>query len=215
MAAPHDWQRDLRYIADLFAAEDGALDKAYGDARAVPGRPSVSAAAGKALLLLTRAIGAGRALEIGAGAGYSGIWIARGLAPGGRLQTLEVSEQNAAACRENYAAAGVDDRIEILIGAALDVLPTLDPPYDLCFIDAVKREYPAYLDHALRLVQPGGLILADNVLWSGRVSDPDQHDDDTVAIREFNQRLAEDDRLASLVLPLGDGLSVSLVTAGR
>ncbi|MCA1727643.1 MAG: O-methyltransferase [Actinobacteria bacterium] len=211
MAAERDPRRDLEYIRALTAPQDDALTKAYADARSVGGRPSVSPESGRMLEVLTAAIGARRALEIGAGAGYSGIWIAKGLPAGGRLETIEISEENAKVCRENYAAAGVDERVEILMGAALDVLPGLGGPYDLCFIDAVKHEYPAYLDHALRLVRPGGIICADNVLWQGGVSNPEVADQDTAAVREFNRRIVEDPRHRSHVLPVGDGLSVSVV----
>lgn len=211
MAAQRDPERDLAYLRDLTASEDEILTKAYADARSVRGRPSISPESGRTLELLTAAIGARRALEIGAGAGYSGVWIARGLPPDGQLETIELSQGNAALCVENYSAAGVRDRVQVLLGAALEVLPDLEGPYDLCFIDAVKREYPAYLDHALRLVRPGGLICADNVLWQGGVSDPAVDDEDTNAVREFNRRIATEPRLRSIILPLGDGLSVSLV----
>jgi predicted O-methyltransferase YrrM len=211
MAAERDHERDLEYIRGLTATEDTALQKAYADARSVRGRPSVSPESGRTLEILAAAIGARRALEVGAGAGYSGIWIARGMGPEGRLETIELSQGNAEICVENYLAAGVRDRVAVLLGAALEVLPELEGPYDLCFIDAVKREYPQYLDHALRLVRPGGLICADNVLWQGGVSDPTVDDEDTRAVREFNRRIATDPRLLSHILPMGDGLSVSLV----
>jgi caffeoyl-CoA O-methyltransferase len=211
MASPRDAERDLAYVRGLTAVEDEPLRAAYADARSAPGRPSVSPESGRTLELLARLIGATRALEIGAGAGYSGIWIARGLAPGGRLETIELSEENAEVCRANYRAGGVEDRVHIHVGAALDVLPRLAGPYDLCFIDAVKTEYPAYLEHALNLVRPGGMICADNVLWQGLVSGPDAGDESTEAVRAFNRRIASDPALVSHVLPLGDGLSVSVV----
>ena len=214
MEAERDHRRDLEYLRRTMAGEDDALAKAYEDSRSVPGRPSVSPESGRMLFLLARLIRAERALEVGAGAGYSGIWIARGLARDGLLESIEISEENAAVCRQNYEAAGVADRVELRLGAALDVLPGLDGPYDLCFIDAVKSEYPAYLDHAVRLVRPGGVICGDNVLWQGKVSDERENDQETVAVREFNRRLAEDPALESHILPLGDGLSVSVVRSG-
>jgi predicted O-methyltransferase YrrM len=209
-----DAERDLDYIRALTAAEDQALRTAGRDARAVAGRPSVSPEAGRTLQLLTAATGVRRALEIGAGAGYSGIWIARGLRSDGRLETIELSEENAQVCRKNYAAAGVGGRVEIRLGAALEVLPTLKGPYDLCFIDAVKAEYPGYLGHAMRLVRPGGLICADNVLWQGTVWDPRATDDAVEGVRAFNRRIASSPKLLSHILSLGDGLSVSLVLGG-
>ncbi len=210
MESPRDHERDLAYIRDLLG-QDPVLERAYADARSVPGRPSISPEAGRLLEILVRLVGATRALEVGAGAGYSGIWIARGLAEGGRLETIELSEENAAVCRTNYEAAGVDEQVEIRLGAALDVLPGLEGPYDLCFMDAVKSEYPDYLDHARRLVRRGGLICADNVLWQGTVSDPSVREPSTDAVREFNRRIFEDPGLVSHVVPVGDGLSVSVV----
>jgi predicted O-methyltransferase YrrM len=210
MESPRDHARDLAYLRDLLG-HDPVLERAYADARSVPGRPSISPEAGRLLEILARLVAATRALEIGAGAGYSGIWIARGLTEGGRLETIELSEENAEVCRTNYEAAGVGDRVEIRLGAALDVLPGLDGPYDLCFMDAVKSEYPGYLDHARRLVRRGGLICADNVLWQGTVSDPSVREPSTDAVREFNRRIFEDPGLVSHIVPVGDGLSVSVV----
>ena len=98
-------------------------------------------------------------------------------------------------------------RVRAILGRALDVLPRLsDGGYDLVFIDAAKHEYPQYLDHALRLVQPGGVILADNVIWSGKVADPTVTDADTEGLRAFNRRIADDERLDSVILTVGDGL---------
>ena len=210
MEAPRDHERDLGYVRDRLG-HDPVLARAYADARSVPGRPSISPEAGRLLEVLVRLTGATRILEIGAGAGYSGIWIARGLAPSGRLETIELSEENADVCRANYEAAGVAGRVEILLGAALEVLPRLEGPYDLCFMDAVKSEYPSYLDHARRLVRPGGAICADNVLWQGTVSDPSVREPSTDAVREFNRRIFEDPGLVSNIVPVGDGLSVSIV----
>jgi predicted O-methyltransferase YrrM len=152
------------------------------------------------------------AVEVGSGAGYSGIWLARGLPPKSMLTTIEADPEHQRLAKASYEEAGVSNRIRAILGRALDVLPRLsDQGYDLAFIDARKDEYPQYLDHALRLVRPGGVILADNVLWSGRVADPKATDPDTQALRLYAKRVAEDERLQSTILTIGDGLAVSLV----
>ncbi|HZB58797.1 MAG TPA: O-methyltransferase, partial [Actinomycetota bacterium] len=139
-------------------------------------------------------------------------WIARGLVPKGILTTIEADPGHQRLAKETYEEAGVPSRIRAILGRALDVLPRLtDGGYDLAFLDAVKSEYPEYLEHALRLVRPGGVIIADNVLWSGRVADPKVTDPDTEGLRAYARRIAADDRLDSVILTVGDGLAVSRV----
>jgi predicted O-methyltransferase YrrM len=199
------------YLQELTAIEDEALRNARERA-SVGGMPPISADAGAFLNLVTRMTGALNAVEIGSGAGYSGIWIARGLAPKGILTTIEADPQHQRLAKESYQEAGVPSRVRSILGRALDVLPRLsDGGYDLAFIDAVKREYPDYLDHALRLVAPGGVILADNVIWSGRVADPKATDPDTEGLRTYARRIADDPRLHSVILTVGDGLALSWV----
>ena len=208
MAAPTDI---AAYLQQHTAVEDDAL-RAARDRAEVGGMPPVSADAGAVLRLVTRITGAMNAVEIGSGGGYSGIWIARGLAPRGILTTIEADPDHHRRARESYQEAGIPSRVRAILGRALDVLPRLsDGGYDLVFIDAAKHEYPQYLDHALRLVQPGGVILADNVIWSGKVADPTVTDADTEGLRAFNRRIADDERLDSVILTVGDGLSLSWV----
>src|SRR5262249_34339800 len=147
--------------------------------------------------------------------GYSAIWMARALPPDpvGHLDTVEIEELHASAAETHLREAGLADRVTVHRGAALEVIEGFDGPYDAMFIDAVKTEYPAYLDEGLRLVRPGGLILADNVHWSGRVADPLVTDDGTEALREYLRRIASDARLLSTVISAGDGLAVSVVRA--
>ncbi len=152
-----------------------------------------------------------RALEVGTLYGYSALWILEGLGDAGVVDTLEFDDEHADVAEANAAKAGAADRFQVHRGPALDTLPTLEGPYDLVFLDAAKEEYGAYLDHALRVSRPGTLIAADNVLWHGRVWDPEDMEPSTEAIREFNQRLREEDRLVSTLLPMGDGLSLSVV----
>jgi predicted O-methyltransferase YrrM len=200
-----------KYLLELTAIEDDAL-RAARERASAGGMPPVSADTGALLTLVARMTGAMNAVEVGSGGGYSGIWLARGLADGGTLTTIEADSQHQRLAKESYREAGVSSRVRSILGRALDVLPRLsDGGYDLVFIDAVKDEYPDYLDHALRLVAPGGVILADNVLWSGRIADPTATDPATEGLRTYNRRIAEDERLHSVILTIGDGLALSWV----
>jgi predicted O-methyltransferase YrrM len=199
------------YLSDLTAGEDDALRHARERA-AAGGMPPVSADTGAFLRVAASWTDAQAAVEMGSGAGYSGIWLARGLPPRATLTTIEADPEHQRLAKASYEEAGVSNRIRAILGRALDVLPRLsDQGYDLAFIDARKDEYPQYLEHALRLVRPGGVILADNVLWSGRVADPRAADADTEALRLYARRAAEDSRLETTILTIGDGLAVSLV----
>ncbi|HYY79144.1 MAG TPA: O-methyltransferase [Actinomycetes bacterium] len=199
------------YLAELTVVEDDVLRHAR-DRAAAGGMPPVSADAGAFLRFAAGWTGAQAAVEIGSGAGYSGVWIARGLAPKGVLTTIEADPDHQRRAKESYEEAGVTGRVRSILGRALEVLPRLsDGAYDLAFLDAVKAEYPEYLDHALRLVRPGGVILADNVLWSGRVADAKVTDPDTEGLRSYSRRIATDRRLDSVILTIGDGLAVSRV----
>ena len=151
------------YLAELTVVEDDVLRHARERA-ASGGMPPVSAESGAFLRFAASWVGAQAAVEIGSGAGYSGVWIARGLAPKGILTTIEADPGHQRLAKETYEEAGVPSRIRAILGRALDVLPRLtDGGYDLAFLDAVKSEYPEYLEHALRLVRPGGVLIADNV----------------------------------------------------
>ncbi len=199
------------YLGGLTAAEDDAL-RAARDRAGRGGMPPVSADTGAFLRLAARMTSAQAAVEVGSGAGYSGIWIARGLAPSGMLTTIEADPEHQRLAKQSYEQAGVASRVRAILGRALEVLPRLaDASYDLAFIDAVKPEYPEYLEHAMRLVRPGGVILADNVLWSGRVTDPKADDPATEGLRAYARRISEEKRLDSVILTIGDGLGMSLV----
>ena len=170
----------------------------------------IGADQGALLTLLTRLVGATSAVEVGTFTGYSSISIARGLAPGGRLLCCDVSEEFTALAREAWAEAGLTDVIELRIAPAIETLRALpdDPTIDLVFIDADKGGYASYFEELLPRVRPGGLLLVDNTLWSGRVVDDTADDADTVAIKAFNDAVAADDRVESYLLPIGDGLTL-------
>lgn len=183
------------------------------------GLPVVGPDTGAALAALAAAAGArrgrpARALEVGTLFGYSALWVLRGLPADGRVVTVEREEDYARRAEENAREAGAGDRVEVRRGLALDVLPDLEGPFDVVFLDAAKEEYPAYLDHALEVASPGAVVAADNAFWQGNVWDPEVGDEATEAVRTFNDRLREDDRLQPTFLPLGDGLAAAVVRDG-
>lgn len=176
------------------------------------GQPAVNPDAGNLLRVLVAASGGRRVLEVGTNLGYGALWMAGGLAPGGRIDTIEIDPGMARRARERFHEAGYGDRIEVHEGAALAVLPRLDPgAYDLAFLDCVKSEYPAYLEHARRLVRPGGLIVADNLFWHGNAWDARAEDEDTRGIRAYSTAVRSDARILTSVVPVGDGLGVSVL----
>jgi caffeoyl-CoA O-methyltransferase len=165
---------------------------------------------GALMTALVRMSGARRVIEVGTFTGYSALCLARGLPPGGELLCCDISEEWTSIAREYWDRAGVTDRITLRIAPAADTLRALpdEPSYDLAFIDADKPGYPVYYEEILRRLRPGGVLLVDNVLWSGRVADPSDNADNTVAIRAFNDLVANDDRVDVVMLPVADGLSV-------
>jgi caffeoyl-CoA O-methyltransferase len=202
------------YAAKLFAREDAALRGVrVGHRPADLPEINVSAEEGAILGLLLRLIGARRVLEVGTLGGYSGIWIARALPPDGRLTTIEDSEKHAAFARRSFARAGVADRVELLVGEALDTLETLRGPYDAVFLDADKAPLPRYFVAAMRLLRVGGLLLCDNTFMDGRVADPAARGADVKGMRAFNRLVARDPRLVPAVIPVRDGLLAALRVA--
>ena len=165
---------------------------------------------GAFMTLLTRAIGARRAVEVGTFTGYSALCIARGLPEDGRLVCCDVNKEWTAVGRRYWERAGLADRIDLRIGPALATLGSLSaaPAFDLAFIDADKAGYLDYYEALLPLMRAGGLVLADNVLWMGRVADPAADDEATQAIRAFNDHVAADARVDCVMLPLSDGLTL-------
>ena len=166
---------------------------------------------GQLLTMLTRLVGARRAVEVGTFTGYSSLCIARGLADGGQLVCCDVSEEWTSIARRAWERAGLTDRIELRLAPGLETLRALPAAaeLDLVFLDADKPGYISYWDELVPRVRPGGLLLADNVLWSGRIVDPSVSDEDTVALREFNDRVAADDRVEQVMLPAYDGLTIA------
>jgi caffeoyl-CoA O-methyltransferase len=195
------WSRVDQYLEDLFTLSDAALQATLNSTEEA-GLPAiqVSATQGKLLHVLAKAIGARRILEIGTLAGYSAIWLARALSADGRLVTIEFDPKHADVARANLVRAGLADRVDIRVGRAIDVLPRLAlegaEPFDLTFIDADKVGYVDYLDWAIRLSRSGSLIVADNVIRNGAITETDSGDEAVDGIRRFNAALAADRRVS-------------------
>ncbi|HEY9229639.1 MAG TPA: O-methyltransferase [Gemmatimonadaceae bacterium] len=201
------------YITGLFSAEDELLASLREEADRTGLPPiAISADEGRLLQVLLTSINARRVLEVGTLGGYSAICMARTLPPGGRLVTVEINESHAVFARRYIERAGLSDRIEVRVGRALDVLPALDGErFDAIFLDADKEPLPTYFEWSLRLVRPGGLIIADNALWGGRVYESVEMDDKTKGVREFNRRMATDPRVLGIIVPTHDGVAVAVV----
>ena len=194
--APDDVLRDL-------AAETAAMGGISG--------MQISPDQGALMGLLARLVGVTFAVEVGTFTGYSSICVARALAPGGRLLCCDVSEDYTAVARRYWERAGVADRIDLRIAPAQQTLAALpaDAAIDFAFLDADKTGYRGYWDEIVPRVRPGGLVLVDNTLWSGKVVDVAVNDDDTVALRAFNDHVAADARVESVLLPVADGLTLA------
>jgi predicted O-methyltransferase YrrM len=200
-------ERVQHYLRDFAEPEDEPLRaaRARSEERDIP---AVPAETGALLRFFARLVNARHVVEVGTGGGYSGLWLLGGMdASRGSLTTIEIDPGNQTLAQQAFSEAKVTDRVRSMLGAALTVLPKLaDRHYDIVWVDAVKAEYPDYLVHAKRLLRPGGLLLADNVLWSGRIADPAVTDDDTVGLREFNEQVLADPELHSTIFTVGDGV---------
>jgi caffeoyl-CoA O-methyltransferase len=165
---------------------------------------------GRFLMTLVAVTGATTVVEVGTFTGMSALWMARGLRPGGKLTCFDITDRYLATAREAWRAAGVDDRIDVRIGPASEGLTALpdEPHVDLAFVDADKTGYATYLELLLPRLTERGLIVVDNVLWSGTVVDDTVHDDDTRALRAFNDDVATRDDVEAVMLPVGDGITL-------
>jgi predicted O-methyltransferase YrrM len=170
---------------------------------------------GQLMALLVQLLGVKKALEVGVFTGYSALRVALAMPADGRLVACDINPEYTAIAQRYWAAAGVADRIDLRLGPALDTLNHLIDAgeanqFDFAFIDADKANYSNYYERVLQLVRPGGLVVIDNVLWSGRVADPAVQDSRTKALRQFNQRLYQDDRIVLSLVPIADGLTLAL-----
>jgi predicted O-methyltransferase YrrM len=209
--APFLPEKVARYIHEHSVREPLVLRELREATKAVPmSGMQIGADQGQFLQLLVQAIGARRCLEIGTYTGYSALAVALALPEDGRLICCDISEEWTAVGKPFWKKAGVEQRIDLRIGPALETLKGLKGPFDFVFIDADKPNYLKYYEGCLPLVRKNGIIAIDNTLWSGAVADPTQKDADTVALRQFNDALHRDQRVALSMLPLGDGVTLAL-----
>lgn len=219
------WTAVDSYIESLFGTPNRLFsDALYASDQAGLPTIQVSPSQGQLLAILAQAVNARAILEIGTLGGYSTLWMAQGLAPDGRIITLEADPKHAEVARANFIRAGLQDRITVWEGKALDTLPQIYaeittaslPPFDLVFIDADKPNTLAYYEWALRMTRPGALIIADNVIRDGAVSDPESTDSSVLGARRFNAVLAADSRVMATILQLVgakgyDGMAIARV----
>jgi caffeoyl-CoA O-methyltransferase len=200
-------------LAHCTPADDLLRDLAAETRQAIPGEAEmqVSPDEGQFLTMLTRLVGARRAVEVGTFTGYSSICIARGMPADGHLLACDVSETWTSIARRYWQRAGLQDRIELRIGPAIDTLRALpaEPVLDLAFIDADKGSYPLYYEELVTRLRPGGVLLLDNVLMGGRVLDSSLQAGASAAVRQVNETIVGDDRVESVMLPLRDGVTIA------
>ncbi len=170
---------------------------------------------GQLMSLLVQLLGAKKTLEIGVFTGYSALSVALALPPDGKIIACDISEEYTAVARRYWQAAGVSDKIDLRLAPALETLDALlanggAGTFDFAFIDADKENYLAYYERSLQLLRQGGLVAIDNVLWHGRVIDPESQDEETIAIRELNDKIAKDDRVTLSLVPIADGVTLAM-----
>jgi len=204
---------DLNYAIEEYLEQhttpmDEVLESLYRDTHlhAMNPRMASGPVQGRFLQLICQLMRPRRVLEIGAFTGFSTICMARGMAEDGLLTTIEANEEYEDGIRKYLSKAGVSDRVQLIIGDAKTVIPTLEGGFDLVFIDADKVSYPIYYDLVMEKLNPSGIMLADNVLWEGKVLNADTRERDTQAIRAFNDKVQSDPRVENVLLPFRDGL---------
>jgi caffeoyl-CoA O-methyltransferase len=203
------------YLLSVSLREPDLLRQLREETAAYPAaRMQISPEQGQFMALLARLMGARRCLEIGVFTGYSSLALALALPDDGRILACDVSERWTSVARRYWAAAGVAHRIELRLATAMETLDALLAAgeagrYDFAFLDADKENYVGYYERVLQLLRPGGIVLADNTLWSGRVADPENAEATTVALRHFNEHLHRDERVDLSLVPIGDGLTLA------
>ena len=202
-------ERDLEYLEGVHPPLGPVHEEMLKTGRS-DGVPIVNPAAGRLLRVLVTALAPKRVLEIGTAIGFSTLWMASALPAGGRIDTIDPDRTRTERARRYWLRAGVTDRVRVINEPALRVLPRLAPGIEFAFIDALKPEYAAYLDALLPKMAPGGMITVDNVLWSGRIA-AGEHDENTDALRAFNETFVHHAQLEATVLPVGDGFGIGVV----
>jgi predicted O-methyltransferase YrrM len=205
-----------RYLLSIMPPEPSVLVRLREETGADPDAEcQIAPEQGQFMGLLVKLMGARSILELGTFTGYSSLCMAMALPPYGRIVTCDISKEWTAVARRYWKEARVENRVELHLRPALDLLDQLlaegqERKFDLIFIDADKENYVGYYEYALRLLRPGGLVVVDNTFWSGKVIEPEMQDKDTVAIRAFNAYLRNDPRITLSVLPLADGLTLAV-----
>ncbi|MDP4013012.1 MAG: O-methyltransferase [Candidatus Nanopelagicales bacterium] len=209
---PTQLQADSLKFADSYISEDDPLLNARAQAELL-GCVPIAAGSGALLRFVAQSIHARHVVEVGTGAGVSGLWLLRGMDEDGVLTSIDLEVDHQRVARDAFAAADIPPgRFRLIAGRAMEVLPRLtDSAYDMVLIDADKAEYGLYLDEALRLLRPGGVVALDNALWQGRVADPSQRDAETMGLREILNRIRADEALTPVLAPVGDGLLLAVV----
>jgi predicted O-methyltransferase YrrM len=201
-----------QYIENHSGKEDEVLYQLYRETHLKVMHPRMLSGwtQGQFLQMLASMIQAESILEIGTYTGYSAICLARGMKEEGQLITIDIKEELESIAKKYFRKAGLDKKIEQRIGDALEIIPSLNQQFDLVFIDADKQNYPVYLDLVIDKIKSGGLLIADNVLWSGKVVEELKHDDrDTPAVLKFNKKVQDHPQLQNVLLPLRDGLMLA------
>jgi predicted O-methyltransferase YrrM len=206
-----------RYLGSLNHHADALLQAIARDGMARD-LPLIDAEVGALLRVLATAVNATKILEIGTAVGYSGIWLAGALPPGGMLLTMEMNAKRAGEARDNFARAGLSERVSVLVGDARRMISKVAGPFDLIFQDGDKQLYSPLLDRLVALLRPRGLLIADNVLWDGEVvpgfkPKAERDPDDTRAIADYNERVASHPHLTTAIVPMRDGLAISVKTS--
>jgi predicted O-methyltransferase YrrM len=199
----------LDYLEGIHPPMSPVLEEMLKSGRA-EGVPIVNPATGRLLRVLVAAMAPKRVVEIGTAIGFSTLWMASALPPGGRIDTIDPDRSRTDRARKYWLRAGVTDRVRVVNEPALRVLPLLAAGIEFAFIDAVKTEYSAYLDALLPKMAPGGMITVDNVLWSGRIA-AGEHDENTDALRAFNEKFLGHEQLQATIVPVGDGVGIGVV----
>ena len=209
-------ERSFQYLVDTSVRESDIARRLREETQRLPqAQMQIGPDQGQFLQLLVQLIHAKKTLEVGVFTGYSSLWVALGLPDDGRIVACDVSEEYTAVARRYWKEAGVDYKIDLRLRPALETLDDLlanneAGTFDFAFIDADKANYENYYERALKLLRVGGLIAVDNTIWSGRVADPNESDADTVAIRQLNETLYRDERVALSMLTVGDGLTLAM-----
>ncbi|MGK7937028.1 MAG: class I SAM-dependent methyltransferase [Xenococcaceae cyanobacterium] len=209
-------QQLYEYLLSVSVQEAEVLQKLREETANHPGAiMQIAPEQGQFMALLVQLLGAKKTLEIGVFTGYSSLVTALALPAEGKIIACDIDEESTAIARRYWQQAGVAEKVDLRIAPALETLDKLieegqTNTFDFAFIDADKRNYENYYEKALQLIRPGGLIAVDNVLWFGRVVDPQDEDKRTVAIRDFNQKLAQDERVKISLVPIADGLTLAL-----